>query len=129
MTTPDQQETQTELKIADEQLQAAQELLARNFFRPAISVTYYAIFHAARAALWSRSRNAKTHRGLAEQFRQEFIVSQQLDPVFLEIMNRGQRQREKADYTVMDVDNAREQAHKIFSDARKFVEKMKEIIR
>lgn len=65
---PDELEIQGELKGAREQLKAARISLQKGLIRPAVSNAYYAIFHAARAALWSKGKRQKLIRVSQDYF-------------------------------------------------------------
>jgi uncharacterized protein (UPF0332 family) len=62
------QRAESELAAAAEALRAAMALLGLGLTRDAISRLYYAVFHAARAALVSRGLHAKTHSGQRSRF-------------------------------------------------------------
>ena len=121
MTIPERSQIRGEVAGAYEALTAAELLLRNSLPRDAVSSAYYATFHAARAALWSRGRNAKTHRGLAALFSRELIVTKVIEPEYLAIFTQGREQREKADYDRLHFAIAAEQASDIVADARRFV--------
>lgn len=55
---------------ARERAVAAQELLAAGHLEPAVSVAYYAMLNAARAALSEDDQHSRTHRGTWHLFRE-----------------------------------------------------------
>lgn len=71
--TPGQRErAEAELGAAAEAHRAASTLLDAGLPRDAASRLYYAVFHAARAALMSRGRSVKTHAGQRVVFEYTF---------------------------------------------------------
>lgn len=67
--TPGQRErAESELATAAEALREASALLDLGLSRGAVSRLYYAVFHAARAALVSCGLHAKTHSGQLTRF-------------------------------------------------------------
>jgi uncharacterized protein len=128
MTKPDDQDIQGELFGAEKELEAARLLLTRNLYAQATSSAYYAVFHAARAALWSAGKNAKTHRGLAQLFGQEFIKTGEIETVYADILTGHREKRELADYDPVDFNIGKEEVTDIVLDAEKFVQKMKELL-
>jgi uncharacterized protein (UPF0332 family) len=128
MTIPSAEDIHAELKGASEMLEEAEQALQIKANRIALSGAYYAIFHAARAAPWSRGKNAKTHGGLAMQFRTEFILTGTLEQEFAEILKAGRDERERADYDMINFEATAEGAQSALSDARRFVQKMTELI-
>lgn len=72
MTSGESERTATELEIAQTALRAATALLDLGLVMDAVSRLYYAVFHAARAALMARERHAKTHSGQLTLFNSTF---------------------------------------------------------
>ena len=67
----------------------------------AVTPAYYAIFHAARAALMlvdPEFKEAKTHKGLLQQFSRLVIVQQKQDAALGKAMRRLLKARIEVDY-------------------------------
>ncbi len=122
MKPPSPQDVAGELEGAFESLQAAQVLLQAGLPRNVVSAAYYAIFHAARAALWSHGRTAKTHQGLNTLFSQVFISTGQVEQEYFDILNYGRNQRERADYDMIDYEVSQDKAQDLVDDAKRFIE-------
>jgi len=129
MTAPAAEEIRAELKGAREQLQAARLLFEKHLVSQAVSAAYYGIFHAARAALWTRGKTTRTHRGLSMLFHEEFIKTHVLEPEYRIILDRSRDQREKADYDLIHYDKDAEEVQSYLQDAERFVKKINELIR
>jgi len=61
------------LEKAFECLTDAEALIEKNRYTAAVSRSYYAMFHAAQAALLSEDIEAYTHMGVNVQFQKTFI--------------------------------------------------------
>lgn len=64
----------------------------------AASRAYYAVFHAARALLFSAGIETRTHRGVASMVGEHFVKPGVLDSGLGRLLSRMQRDREDADY-------------------------------
>jgi uncharacterized protein (UPF0332 family) len=64
----------------------------------ALSVAYYAMLYAARAALSERDVYTKTHRGLWHELRRVFVETGELDADLIASVQKIQPEREQADY-------------------------------
>lgn len=128
MTIPSGEDIQAELRGAFDMLAEAENAQKVGAKRLVLSGAYYAILHAAKAALWSRGQNAKTHRGLATQFRNEFIVTGLVEQEFADILKSGRDERERADYDMINFEATAEGADQVLQEARRFVAKMNEFV-
>lgn len=112
-----------EWKRAAKALQAADTLLSEGLTEDAVSRAYYAVLHAARAALLVHDQAAKTQVGVARLFGQALVEPGELEREWGRILTREQDQRAKADYNV-DVEIGSQVANELLSDAHRFVERM-----
>jgi uncharacterized protein len=87
-----------ELTRADTCLREAQALLDASLPFGAASRAYYAVFHAARALLFSAGLESTTHKGTVSLLGQHFIRPGLLSPAMGRLVSRMQRDREDADY-------------------------------
>ena len=89
---------------SDELLEAAKRRLAASsaVFKDdpstALSVAYYSMLYAARAALSERDVSVKTHRGVWHELRRTFVDTGELDPELFASVHKIQPEREQADY-------------------------------
>ena len=113
-----------EIRIAAEQLAGAQLLLAAGHARIALSSTYFAAFHAARARLFAEGLEPKTHGGVQHLFNVTFVKPGRYEASVSQMLPRLQKRREEADYsTSFVVDEAMVRTE--LSLVREFVERMK----
>ncbi len=66
------------LELAREELQVAELVLNNHYYRACISRIYYGMYHGTQAVLESKQINPLTHRGLIQQFGQNFIKTGEL---------------------------------------------------
>jgi uncharacterized protein (UPF0332 family) len=114
------------MREARERLEAARALIARGIFGAAVSEAYYAALYAARAALSERDRNARTHRGTWNLFREEFVADGSFDADLAAAAVAMQETREGADYDAETV--SREDADRLLAVAERFVEAVAALI-
>mgnify|MGYP006306271263 FL=1 len=63
------------LDQAEEELNAANLLFNKNFYRESISRAYYSMFHATQALLLIKEIYPKSHKGVIQKFGEEFVKS------------------------------------------------------
>lgn len=115
------EDTQKYLERAVEALNASQLLLREHFFPDAISRAYYAMFHAAMAALSTEEVSVKTHKGTINQFHQLFINTGKLPQELGRAFSYAFEKRSSSDYEVF-FEITQDTATRIVSDAELFVE-------
>ena len=116
-----QESSAEELALAQEELNAADALLHAGIARVALTRTYFAVFHAARARLYAAGFEPRTHAGVHHLFNLHFVKSARFEAGTSRLMARLQKYREEADYSrafVIDADGVREE----LEAARAFVE-------
>lgn len=101
-----------ELAAADEELRAADHLLAGDLARIALTRAYFAVFHAARALLYAEDLAPRSHSGVQHLFNTHFVKTGRFEPAVSRLLARLQKFREEADYAqafVVDDAGAREE--------------------
>lgn len=91
------------LAEARSRLAAATSVLA-DFPPAAISLGYYAMLYAARAALSEEDRYAKTHRGTWLLFEETFVIPHRFDRGLFEAAQRTLPLRIGTDYEALHVE-------------------------
>lgn len=113
MTGDDRTETvASELELADEELRAADHLLAVGIPRVALARTYFAVFHAARARLYADGLEPRTHSGVLNLWSLHMVKGGRYAPSTARLLARLQKFREEADYSqafIVDDGGAREE--------------------
>jgi uncharacterized protein (UPF0332 family) len=101
MATPPREEIQKEFLRGEQALRAAQLLLQQHLLQDALSRSYYAILHAARAALLTEGVAVTSHRGVRRLFGQHLIKAGKLPSSLAEVLADEQDDRILADYDVL----------------------------
>jgi uncharacterized protein (UPF0332 family) len=113
-----------ELGLADEELRAADQLLATGLPRISLTRVYFACFHAVRALLYADQLEPRTHQGTLHLFNLHFVRAGRFTPADGRLLARLQKYREEADYGesfVVDEEGAREE----ITAARAFVDRLR----
>ena len=116
-----------ELDLADEELRAAEALLADGLPRIAVGRMYFAVFHTVRAQLYAEGFEPRTHRGAQHLFNLHFVRTGRFEPATSGLIARLQKFREEADYApafVVDDEGARED----LEAARSFVARIRTVL-
>ncbi len=112
------------LAKAEVKLEAARQLLANGFLDDSASRAYYAMLHAARAALTNIGVNPRTHEGTVSEFGRRLV----LEGVFTRDLGRALAEakaaRETYEYSAT-AEMGREEAEALLKDAEKFVSLVK----
>jgi hypothetical protein len=112
------------LSRAEEALRSAKLLLEHTELEDAVSRAYYAMFHAARAILFSKGVKTKTHRGTISSFGEYIVKTGILDEQYADVLRKTFDLRQKSDYeiyTELDEELVRETVN----NAEKFLKKVK----
>ena len=116
------------LELADEALDDAQYSLDGGRLRSAAGRAYYAMFHAASAAVArTDSRPPRTHGGVANQFGLRYVTTGLFDATLAERLKETYELRRQSDY-ILDVSFAREDVEAAVEDAREFVRAVREML-
>ncbi|MBI2438660.1 MAG: HEPN domain-containing protein [Lentisphaerae bacterium] len=90
-----------EMERAKEVLAEARHLFAGGFYNGVVTRAYYAAFHGARALLFTRGLESKTHRSVIQLFNLHFIKDGPLSTQVAEYLSRLETYRELSDYTAI----------------------------
>jgi uncharacterized protein (UPF0332 family) len=109
-----------ELERAEMCLNEARQLQAAALPYGAASRAYYAVFHAARALLFSTGIEATSHKGVVSMIGERFVRPGHLSSQMGRLVSRMQRDREDADYSTGAVFTT-DEASRMIVDAEAFV--------
>jgi uncharacterized protein (UPF0332 family) len=112
------------MAMARDRLGVARMALESGSTPSAVSLAYYAMLYAARAALSEDDKYAKTHVGTWQLFREAFVAPGAFDADLLGRAQATQREREDADYQARQP--TRERAHEIVTLSEQFVRAVEE---
>ena len=87
-----------ELDVGQEDLAEAELGCERGSYKWSTVQSYYAMFHTARALLYSRGYREKSHYCLSVGMRHLFVAEEVLAPALIDDMDDARALREDADY-------------------------------
>lgn len=113
------------LSSAKERIETAGILFKEGKLRDAISKSYYAFLEAARAALLTRGKTAKTHSGTLTLFEMEFGKTKLIPSQFIKFYHKILKARMEADYKLLQKFSEEEakEAIKMAEEFVSFIEK------
>ncbi len=124
-TEPDTKIIEKELTEADYDLKRAKHALEEKDFKWCIIKSYYSMFHAARAVLFTLGLKEKRHFAV-QVVLEDLIKKGKLESIYLEYLSSAMEWREDADYRYT---HSEEIAIDCAENADKFATKMKEILK
>jgi len=114
------------LERAEKALKSAKLLQESGELEDAASRAYYAMFHAARAILFSKGISAKTHRGTISLFGEKIVKQGILTEEYADMLRKAFDLRQKSDYELYTQLN--EQAIKeTIKNAENLIKKAKQL--
>lgn len=118
---------QYRIKRAWEMLEAAKENLKIGQYKTALNRSYYAVFHAMRAANILRGFDSSKHSGVIVFFTKEFLKTEYMDRKLSFIIKSSSLLREKSDYDDFFI-ASRTEAEKQVENAGLFVAEVERFI-
>ncbi len=116
------------LAKAEVKLGAARGLFSQGFFEDSASRSYYAMFHAARAALTKIGVATRTHEGTVSEYGRRFVLKGIFSRDLGRALAEAKAARETYEYSpTMEID--RDEAEALLRDAEKFVAQVKSKLR
>jgi uncharacterized protein (UPF0332 family) len=109
---------------ANASLQAAENLTGDGLYADAISRAYYAILHAAKAALHVHDVAAESHPAVRRMFGLHLIKSGEIEPQWSAYLTAGLDDRLAADYDV-ETHFSKKEARSECVRAREFLKRIK----
>ena len=117
-----------EIARADSALAASKVLFEKELLEDTVSRTYYAVLHAAKAALLSKGIETSSHRGVLSMFSLHLVKSGDIEIEYAKILTAEQEDREIGDYNVA-IEIGEERAKERLEEAEKFVERIKRFLK
>ncbi len=117
------------LEKARDDLATAEDDLKLNHTRGAVNRSYYAIFHAATAALLWLGEERVKHSGVQSAFGERFIATGLFEPEYGRIYTRARKEREEADYQPASPVPTEAEANTRLDESRRFVMRVEQYLR
>ena len=114
-----------ELSVAQSDLSEAKAGYENERYKWSTVQAYYAMFHAARALVYSKDYREKSHYCLAVALRALFVDEGKLDAQSVRDLLNAMNLRESADY---DTEFSQSGAKAVIESADKFIQKVIEIL-
>lgn len=115
------------IEKAREKLRVARLLLREEAAADSISRSYYAIFHAAHAALGQLGESPRTHRGTHDRFWTRFVKTGSIPRAVFQVYSNAQDLRQQADYEAFTRFNTTA-ASDLLEDAESFVDEVETLL-
>ncbi|MBA7703309.1 hypothetical protein ES703_112091 [subsurface metagenome] len=115
--------SQKELTRANKALMAAKTLLENQLYQDCVSRSYYAVLHAAKAALATVGVEPESHHAVRRMFGFHLVKTGKVEKDFARILTAEQEDREIGDYDI-DIEIEQDRAAKRVNDAEKFIKRI-----
>jgi uncharacterized protein (UPF0332 family) len=119
--------SQKELIRAKKALLAAKTLLENQLYEDCVSRAYYAVLHAAKAALATKDIEPESHNAVKRMFGLNLIKTGEIEKDFAKILTAEQEDRAIGDYNIY-IEIEQDRALKRVRDAEKFVERIEKYL-
>jgi len=116
--------TKAHLEKAIKRLRVAEKLLREGEYEDAVSRAYYAMYHAAKAALSTVNVFPKTHQGVVSEFGRRFVLTGIFPKELGRNLADAKAARETYEYSVT-AEIGKPEAETILSNAQTFVKAIK----
>jgi len=116
------------MQKALKRLHVAQKLLHDSEYEDAVSRAYYAMYHAAKAALATKNTFPKTHEGVVTEFGKKFVLTGTFPKELGKNLADTKAARETYEYNVTATINKTE-AETILLNAQTFVKTIEKHLR
>lgn len=116
------------MERANEMLEAAKKNLEIGQYKTSLNRSYYAIFHAMRAANILKGFDSSKHSGVIAYFNREYLKSGILEKNLSVIIKNSAFLREKSDYDDFFI-ASRKDAEKQLEDANTFVTSIEQFLK
>ncbi len=119
--------SQKELNRARKALLAAKTLLENQLYEDCVSRFYYAVLHAAKAALAPIGIEPESHHAVRRMFGLHLVKTGKIERDFARILTAEQEDREISDYDI-HIEIEQDTAAKRVLDAEKFVQRIEKYL-
>lgn len=121
------QQYEKELARAKKALLAANKLFEEELYEDSVSRTYYAVLHAAKAALAALGIEPESHDAVRRLFGLYLVKSGKIEKEFSKILTAEYEDREIADYAA-DIEIGQERADLRVRQAEQFIQRIEKYL-
>jgi len=119
--------SQKELTRAKKALSAAKALLEYQLYEDCVSRAYYAVLHAAKAALAIEGIEPQSHLAVRRMFGLNLVKTGKIEKDFARILTKEKEDREIGDYDI-HIEIEQDTAEKRVADAEKFIQRIEQFL-
>lgn len=119
--------SQKELNRAGKALLAAKTLLENQLYEDCVSRAYYAVLHAAKAALVTTGVEPESHSAVRRLFGLHLVKTGKIEKDFARILTAEQEDREIGDYDI-HIEIEQDTALKRVLDAERFIQRIEKYL-
>jgi len=119
--------SQRELTRAKKALLAAKTLFENQLYEDCVSRAYYAVLHAAKAALAVKGVESQSHHAVRRMFGLHLVKTGDIEKDFARILTAEQEDREIGDYDI-HIEIEQDTALKRVLDAENFVQRIEKYL-
>lgn len=123
MKLPNEEEIRKEISRSQKSLKSAKKLFEEGLLEDAISRSYYAVLHVAKAVLLSENVTVSSHEAVKRLFGMHLIKTGKIELKYSKILSEEQDERYLADYDVT-FSPEQERVEKRIKDAEDFYDAM-----
>ncbi len=118
---------QTWLEMAQPKFEKARKVFEMEMYDVTVSLAYYAMFYAARAALLTQGLYLKKHSAAQAKLQELLVNAGELEEKYVTYLGQGQADREKSDYEPF-TPISREKAQETLQHAEEFITRVKKLV-
>ena len=122
-----EEKAKKEMVRASKALLAAKTLVENQLYEDCVSRAYYAVLHAAKAALATKDIEPESHNAVKRMFGLHLIKTGEVEKDFARIFTAEQEDRAIGDYDIY-IEINQDRALKRVTDAEKFVQRIEEYL-
>jgi len=122
-----EEKAKKEMVRANKAFLAAKTLLENQLYEDCVSRSYYAVLHAAKAALSTAGVEPESHHAVRRMFGLHLVKTGKIEREFARILTAEQEDREIGDYDI-DIEIEQDTALKRVQDAEKFVQRIEKFL-
>ena len=116
-----------ELQRARDELRAARVLHEHGLYYKSVASAYYAVYHAAKAALLLKGVVPQSHEGIERMFSLYYVKTKEVGANIGKLIGRLMKEREEADY-YPEASFGTEDSLEAMEKAEAFVKEMESIL-
>ena len=124
---PSRDKAEGSIRAADRWLEEAEKGLESGALNSSVLSSYLAMFHSARAILFSDGYREKSHYCIARYLEEKYVKNKLLETKWVELYDHHRELRHESQYNVTFI-TSRTEAEKTLKTSKEFVKRMKTLL-